>query len=185
MEQRVCPWYMGYLLASPLRRLYQDPVTILSPYVRTGMNVLEVGPGMGFFSLPMARLIGDQGKVYSIDLQERMLHSLRKRAVKNKLQHIINARQCSQDSLEVKDLSNKIDFALAFAVVHEILDKQNLFREIYDSLRQGGVLLISEPRDHVSKEAFQEFLSIAESIGFSFTEVPAIKGSLSVVLKKA
>jgi ubiquinone/menaquinone biosynthesis C-methylase UbiE len=176
---------MGYLLASPLRRLYQDPVTILSPYVRTGMNVLEVGPGMGFFSLPMARLIGDQGKVYSIDLQERMLHSLRKRAVKNKLQHIINARQCSQDSLEVKDLSNKIDFALAFAVVHEILDKQNLFREIYDSLRQGGVLLISEPRDHVSKEAFQEFLSIAESIGFSFTEVPAIKGSLSVVLKKA
>jgi hypothetical protein len=52
-------------------------------------------------------------------------------------------------------------------------------------LRQGGVLLISEPRDHVSKEAFQEFLSIAESIGFSFTEVPAIKGSLSVVLKKA
>ena len=140
---------------------------------------------MGFFSLPMARLIGDQGKVYSIDLQERMLHSLRKRAVKNKLQHIINARQCSQDSLEVKDLSNKIDFALAFAVVHEILDKQNLFREIYDSLRQGGVLLISEPRDHVSKEAFQEFLSIAESIGFSFTEVPAIKGSLSVVLKKA
>jgi ubiquinone/menaquinone biosynthesis C-methylase UbiE len=184
MEQHVCPWYIGYLLASPLRKLYQDPVTILSPYLKTGMNALEVGPGMGFFSLPMARLIGDQGKIYSIDLQERMLHRLRKRAVKKKLQHIIEARQCSESSLEVRDLSNKIDFALAFAVVHEIPDKQNLFRELYDSLRQGGILLVSEPRKRVSKEAFQESVSIAESIGFIITDIPVIRGSLSVVLKK-
>ena len=185
MEHHVCPWYIGYFLANPLRKLYQDPVKLLSPYVKTGMTVLEVGPGMGFFSLPMARLVGDKGKIYSVDVQEKMLHSLRKRAAKKKLQHIIEARQCSGSSLEVKDVISRIDFALAFAVVDEVPDKQNLFRELYESLRQGGVLLVAEPRNHVSKEAFEEVLSIAERVGFSVSNRPAIRGSLSVILKKA
>jgi len=55
-----------------MRRLFQDPETILSPYIKSGMKVLEVGPGMGFFSLPMARLIGETGRIYCVDLQEKM-----------------------------------------------------------------------------------------------------------------
>jgi len=54
MAHRVCPWWLGYLLASPLRRLLQDPAAIVGPYVREGMTVLEPGPGMGFFTLAMA-----------------------------------------------------------------------------------------------------------------------------------
>ena len=185
MEHHVCPWYIGYLLANPLRKLYQDPVKLLSPYVKTGMTVLEVGPGMGFFTIPMARLVGEHGKIYSTDLQERMLQTLRKRAAKKKLQQVIQTRRCSESSLEVKDLSGSIDFALAFAVVHEIPDTQNLFREIHNSLRQGGILLVSEPREHVSKESFEKYLSIAQQIGFVVSETPAIRGSLSVVMKKA
>jgi len=47
MAHRVCPWWIGYLLANPLRRwLGQDPAKILSPYVREGMTVLE--PGVDF-----------------------------------------------------------------------------------------------------------------------------------------
>jgi ubiquinone/menaquinone biosynthesis C-methylase UbiE len=185
MEHHVCPWYIGYLLANPLRKLYQDPVKLLDSYVKTGMTVLEVGPGMGFFSIPIARLVGEEGKVYSVDLQERMLQTLRKRAAKKNVQHVIEARRCSESSLEVKDLSGRIDFALAFAVVHEIPDTQNLFREICNSLRQGGVLLVSEPRDHVSKESFEKYLSIAEHVGFTVSDRPVVRGSLAVVLKKA
>ena len=185
MEHHVCPWYIGYFLANPLRKLYQDPVKILSPYVKTGMTVLEVGPGMGFFSIPLARLVGEKGKVYSVDLQERMLQTLRKRATKKKVQHVIEVRQCSESSLEIKDLNGKNDFALAFAVVHEIPDTQNLFREIHNSLRQGGILLVSEPRAHVSKESFEEYFSIAKHVGFAVSDAPVIRGSFSVVLKKA
>ena len=184
MEHHVCPWYMGYVLANPLRKLYQDPVKLLRPYVKTGMAVLEVGPGMGFFSLPMARIVGDEGKIYSVDLQERMLQTLRKRVAKKKLQHIIEPRLCSESSLEVKDLRDRIDFALAFAVVHEIPDRENLFREIYASLRQGGILLVSEPKEHVSEEAFEEFLSVAKRVGFVVSETPKIRGSRSSVMRK-
>jgi hypothetical protein len=48
MAERICPWWVGHLLASPVRRLIHDPHKILSPYVREGTMVLEPGPGMVF-----------------------------------------------------------------------------------------------------------------------------------------
>ena len=50
MAERVCPPWVGYLLASPIRLLLHNPRKILSPYVGDGMTVLEPCPGMGFFS---------------------------------------------------------------------------------------------------------------------------------------
>jgi hypothetical protein len=44
MSHGVCPWWLGYLLASPVRRLLQDPTRIVAPHVREGMTVLEPGP---------------------------------------------------------------------------------------------------------------------------------------------
>ena len=44
MGNRVCPWWLGYFLASPVRRLFQDPAAIVQPYIREGMTVLEPGP---------------------------------------------------------------------------------------------------------------------------------------------
>ena len=83
MANRVCPWWIGYLLASPLRRwLGQDPAKILSPYVREAMTVLEPGPGMGFFTIPLARLVGPSGRVIAVDLQPKMIESLKRRASK-------------------------------------------------------------------------------------------------------
>jgi predicted methyltransferase len=83
MAHRVCPWWIGYLLASPLRRWFgQDPAKILSPYVREAMTVLEPGPGMGFFTIPLARLVGPSGRVVTVDLQPKMIESLKRRASK-------------------------------------------------------------------------------------------------------
>jgi len=45
-NHHVCPWWMGYLLITPFRRFMQDPVKILSPFMKPGMTVLEIGPGM-------------------------------------------------------------------------------------------------------------------------------------------
>jgi len=60
MAKRVCPWWLGYFLASPVRRwlMREDPAQILAPYVREGMTVLEPGPGMGFFTLELAMRVG-------------------------------------------------------------------------------------------------------------------------------
>jgi len=71
MSHTVCPWWLGYVLASPLRRLFLDPVKLLSPYVQAGMTVLEPGPGMGFFTLELARLVGPAGRVVAVDIQPK------------------------------------------------------------------------------------------------------------------
>jgi ubiquinone/menaquinone biosynthesis C-methylase UbiE len=185
MGERVCPWWLGYFLASPIRRLMQDPARILQPYVRPSMCVLEIGPGMGFFSLPLARLVGENGRIVCIDLQSRMIEGLLKRAAKAGLSKRITARTCTSSSLQVGDLSGNFDFALAFAVVHEVPDAKILFSEIFTALKNGGSLLISEPTGHVTPDGFLRTVAVAESIGFRETDAPKIRQSISRVLVKA
>lgn len=62
---RVCPWRLGYLLASPVRKLLQDPHRILLPYVRAGMTVLEPGPGWGSSLWSSRVLLARQVKSWS------------------------------------------------------------------------------------------------------------------------
>lgn len=82
MAHRVCPWWLGYLLASPLRRLMANPRKLLEPYVHEGMTVLEPGPGMSFFTLELARLLGASGRVVALDIQSKMLDGLKRRLAK-------------------------------------------------------------------------------------------------------
>ncbi|MGA2623747.1 MAG: class I SAM-dependent methyltransferase [Bacteroidota bacterium] len=185
MGAHVCPWYVGYLLANPLRRLLQSPERILSTYVKKGMTVLEIGPGMGFFSLPMARLVAESGRVLCVDVQERMIRTLKKRAAKAGLSERIEARVCTSTSLQIDEFAAKIDFALAFAVVHEVPDVKKLLSEIYGLLRNDGVLMLSEPKGHVTQEDFQLTLSIARNLGFKILESPEIRRSHSAVLQKS
>ena len=75
-EHRVCPWWVGYILASPIRKLMHNPARILAPFVRTGMTVFEPGPGMGFFTFELARLVGPTGRVSAVDVQPKMIEAL-------------------------------------------------------------------------------------------------------------
>ena len=125
-HEHVCPWWSGYLLASRIRRLVLRPETMVQPFIKEGMRVLEVGPGMGFFTLPMARMLGPRGKVVEVDIQERMLRALRRRAVKAGLEDRIDYRFSAADSLRVDDLRGSVDFALAVAVVHEVARRNHV-----------------------------------------------------------
>jgi SAM-dependent methyltransferase len=184
LSNRVCPWWLGYFLASPLRRLLHLPEDILGPYIREGMNVLDIGSGMGFFSLPAARLVGESGRVVCIDLQERMIQGLIRRAKKAGLLDRIDARISQKNSLGLSDIAGKIDFALAFAVVHEVPDKERLFLEIGDTLKHGGKLLIAEPVAHVSRTDFDKSIAIAQSAGFKVISDLKVRRSYGMLLAK-
>src|SRR5215813_869087 len=81
-KHRVCPWRIGYLLASPLRRWMDGSFEAITSYAREGMTVLEPGPGMGYFTLELARRVGPAGRVISPDIQPGMLKRLKRRAAK-------------------------------------------------------------------------------------------------------
>jgi ubiquinone/menaquinone biosynthesis C-methylase UbiE len=185
MSERVCPWWLGYLLVSPLRSLLNDPRAILTPYVKNGMTVLEVGSGMGFFTLPLAELVGSTGKVISIDLQEKMLRGLRKRATKAGLNTRIETRLCASNSLNVDDLAEKADFGFVFAVIHEVPDKERMLAEIFSATKQGGKLLIADPKGHETAKNFNETIAMAEAAGFLVLDRPIISRSYAVLLQKS
>jgi ubiquinone/menaquinone biosynthesis C-methylase UbiE len=184
MSHRVCPWWLGYLLASPVRRLLQDPQEILRPFVAAGMKTLDIGCGMGFFTLPLADLVGPSGRVVAVDLQEEMIRGLKKRAEKAGLASRIDARTCRRDTLRIDDIAGRTDFALAFALAHEVPDRDRLFAEIFTSLKQGGKLLFAEPSGHVSKTEFEKAVAVARQAGFETISASAIRRSHAVLLAK-
>ena len=61
-QKHICPWWLCFTFDNPLRRLIHSPETILSKYVRSGDTVLDVGPGMGYFSIPLAGLVGPRAE---------------------------------------------------------------------------------------------------------------------------
>ncbi len=157
---------------------------MLNPYVKAGMKVLDIGCAMGFFSLPLAEIVGAKGKVICVDVQEKMIHSLEKRAKKAGLSNIIETRVCTHNSLGLEDVIGEIDFALAAAVVHEVPDASTFFSEVYKTMRKHGRLLVVEPGGHVTETDFEETVSIARKNGFRVINKPEVKRSRAVLLEK-
>lgn len=184
MSHRMCPVWIGYLIASPLRKLVHKPEMILTGLVEMGMTVLDLGPGMGFFSLPMARMAGPGGRVICVDTQEGMLRSLRRRAARVGLAEQIQTLLCDEDSLGLEPYAGVIDFALAFAMVHEVPDAKKLFAETASALKKGGTMLVAEPRGHVTEPAFANTIHLAEQCGFRVLRYPTIRSSRAVLLEK-
>jgi ubiquinone/menaquinone biosynthesis C-methylase UbiE len=185
MGHRVCPWWVGYFLASPVRRWLQDPGVIVGPFVAEGMAVLEPGPGMGFFTFELARRVGPTGRVLAVDVQPKMLDVLKKRAAKAGLAERIEARLCQEDDLGIKDYTGRVDFALAFAMVHEVPNPAALFKNIHGALKPGGKLLFAEPGGHVSPRKFEASLGQAREAGFVIERGPSIRRFHSAVLKRS
>ncbi len=182
MENHVCPWRHAYLFDNPLRRLLHNPDKILRPYVAPGMTVLDIGCGMGFFSIGMARLIGDNGLVISVDVQQEMLDVLRKRARRAGVVKRIQTHRCTSKDLGI---TTKVDFVLGFWMIHEVPDRAGLFRQIRSLLQAGGHLLVVEPKKHVSPKNFHETLKLAEAEGFRHTGDPTIRLSMTAVFSAA
>jgi len=184
MAAHVCPWWIGYLLLNPLRRLAQNPRKILGPCIKPGMVALDVGCGMGYFSLEMARLAGPEGKVVCVDLQPKMIRGLVRRATKAGVIDRIDPRVCDPNGLGIEALNGKVDFVLAFALVHELPDAETFFQQIQAALRPGGTCLLAEPKGHVSKKRFEATIAAAQRTGLEPGGRPEIRRSHAVLLNR-
>ena len=184
MKKHLCPYWAGYLQLIPLRKMYQNPVKILSPYITQGMTVADIGCAMGFFSLPASKLVGDSGHVVCIDIQEQMINTLNKRIKKHRLSDKITTRLSSIGSLNIQHMNDQIDFAFSIYAVHEVPDLVHFSADIYDALKPDGKLLILEPRGHVPQNLFEENIKVAELQGFNVLHQDKSLLNYSVVLIK-
>lgn len=178
---RVCPWWMAYLFDNPLRRMTHPPGKVLGPYVSEGMTVLDFGCGFGHYSIGMARLTGETGRVIAADVQEKMLKKTMSRAKKAGLDKIIRPLLCKGAGIGEP---LELDFALASNSLHETPDPLAALREIYGLLRPGARLLLMEPPHHVKPGDFEREIILAKEAGFSDTERPVVSRQLCVLLEK-
>jgi ubiquinone/menaquinone biosynthesis C-methylase UbiE len=184
MAHSICPWWLGYFLVSPIRRWRQDPQKLLNTYIKPGLTVIDIGCGMGYFTVPIARMIGETAKVIAVDLQPKMINSLIRRAKKAGVNNRIETRICPDDSLGIDDLTGKIDFALTFAVLHEFPSMPQALAQVAKVLKPGGILYIAEPAGHVHKAAFEKTIDSAKACGLEFVESPPVWKSHTAVMKK-
>ena len=181
-RNRVCPVELADSLDNRVRRWLQNPQKILSPFVSEGMTALDVGCGPGFFSVELARLVGPEGKVIAVDLQQGMLDKLASKIKGTDLSTRIRLVRCDQSRLNV---SGTVDFILTFYMVHEVPDQLAFFRQLFPLLDEKGRCLLVEPKlFHVSRRQFQETIHHAEAVGFVSAPGPRLPLSWSAVLAK-
>ena len=180
-EERVCPWWLIWTFDNPFRRFFQDPGTIIGPYVREGMVVADIGCGMGYFSIALAKIVGKQGLVFAVDLQQKMLEFLNRRARKAGVLDRIRSINAKDDDIMLRE---PVDFVLAFWMVHEVKDIPLFFRHVHSVLKKSGKFLYVEPKMHVPDRRFQEILRHARQGGFQINDALQIRFSRAVILSK-
>jgi len=180
----VCPVWIGYLLLSPFRKLAQNPEKILKPYLKPEHIALDFGSAMGYFSLPMAKMVQSDGKIVCADIQQKMLDVLQKRARKAGVESLIKTLLIDENYSGLEKYHQKFDFILLFAVVHEVPDPKKLFSVLNKLLNQNGLLLLSEPSGHVSSENFQNTVNIALDNNFTKHSDIKIRRSHSIILQR-
>lgn len=178
-----CPWLVQYLLASPLRRLHEPPGMLVEPFAKPGMTVVEPGCGFGFVSLELARLVGEKGKVVSVDLEPRAVKRLKNRARKAGLAARMEIRSCEPRDLGLADYEGLVDLIAIIHTLHELEDLPGFLAQAEALLKPSGRLLVVEPKGHVKPASFRAELEYCKLTGFDVLEMPEMgKGRMAALL---
>ncbi|MBU2499128.1 MAG: class I SAM-dependent methyltransferase [Proteobacteria bacterium] len=174
----VCPWWLAYTFDNPLRRIFHKPEKTLGPYLQTGMTAVDLGCGMGYFSIAMAEIVGENGLVIAVDIQQKMLDVVARRASSRGVRDRIQLHRCESDAI---GLTRRVDFALTFWMVHEVPNKGRFMGQVRSLLKPGGKYLLVEPKFHIGAAKFENILQDAASGGFETLSSPAIALSRAVL----
>ncbi len=123
-------------------------------------------------------MLNGSGKIIAADLHEGMLEKIRTKIRGTRIEEKIELHKCEIDRIGIK---SKVDFILAFYVVHEIKDHTKLFNEMKAILKPGGKIIIVEPSFHVSNKDFKEMLKNIMKTGLEINRAPKILFSRSII----
>jgi protein-L-isoaspartate O-methyltransferase len=137
-----CPPALGWVLESGLRELVVPTPLILERMgLGPGMRVLEVGPGVGYMSVQVARGLADPGRLVALELQPEMARRTRQRLAES---GITNAEVREGDVTDAPLEPDFYDLAFLVTVFGEIPDRDRAIRRLRDALKPGGILSFTE-----------------------------------------
>ena len=183
MDIHVCPWWLAYTFDHRLRLLAHNPEKLFGKYVRPNMTVVDLGCGLGFNTMGLAKLVENSGKVVSLDIQQEMLDGVMRRAKKMGLENRIEPHLARENDLR---LNVKAQFILAFYMVHEVPDPDRFMAQVAGNLSVDGRFMMVEPPFHVSVKDFQKSIARAEDSGLVLQDrYKILFGQTAVFMKSA
>jgi len=128
-------------MASRLRHWLLDPKkTLRGADIRTGQTVLEVGCGPGFFTMPIAEMIGEGGHLIAMDPLSDFVDKVKKKVRDADLKNVEVLRR---DALNTELEAASIDLVLLFGVVpFPTLPLGQLLPEMHRVLKPQGTLAV-------------------------------------------
>jgi SAM-dependent methyltransferase len=180
-RHHLCPPWFAWVIDNPFRRWLHKPEEIFARHIAPGSTVVELGCGSGPFTLALARRVGPSGKVIAADLQPEMLAKVQKRVARAGLLDRVQLHPCEPKRV---GLSTRVDFVLAFWMVHEVLSAADLFAEMCEALNAPGKLLLTEPKFHVGRAQFEIEVEAALAANFKLLERPAVRLSQAALFGK-
>jgi len=109
--------------------------------LKEGMNVLEVGPGNGRYTIAAANVLGPEGRIVTIDIEKKMIDRVKKRM---ELENITNVQAEVADVYKLPYEDSSFDLVYMIAVINEIPDQKSALKEFYRVLKNDGLLVFSE-----------------------------------------
>lgn len=176
-----CPWWLAPTFNNPLRRFVHNPAEILGDLVKPGQTVVDLGCGMGYFSVALAKMVAPDGQVIAVDLQSRMLAGARQRAERAGVLSRVTLHQSTPDWIGV---DAQADFVLAFWMVHEVQNQPAFIRQVYDLIKPEGRFLLVEPKLHVTSTAFVKTVQIVLNAGLEYDWPRRVALSHAVLLAR-
>lgn len=154
---------MSLIHDNPLRRNFTDPYkTLKSAGLKPGQKVLEIGCGPGFFTIPAAKIVGEKGTVYALDIHPLAMERVQEKVRK---EGITNVKTILADASQTGLPDQSMDLAFLFGIVHSINEiLEAVLDELYRVLKLGGILSI---KTHASEKKLAELL---ERKGFIYSE---------------
>jgi len=139
MHWQGAPW-----LTREEREKEEDCTTMVKQLkVQPGQIVCDLGAGNGFYTLWLARLVGEKGRVLAVDIQPEMLEMLKQRAEKEK---ISNIETILGTTIDPKLPEGKVDLVLLVDTYHELSNPVEVLAGIRKSLKPHGRLALVEFR---------------------------------------
>lgn len=182
MREYVCPWWLAYTFDHRLRSLVHKPEKLYGTYVSPGMTAVDIGCGLGFNALGLAGLVGPTGKVIALDIQQKMLDGVMRRARKQGLENRIQPHLAGEDDF---GLHLEASFVLAFYMVHEVPDCSRFMWQVCNILGEAGRFMMIEPPFHVTAKAFEKSIRIAEESGLVLEERPVVRFGRTAVFGRS
>ena len=130
---------------------FVDPVEIIKiAGIKEGDKVADFGCGPGYFSIPIANLVGESGEVYAFDVLSAALEALDSRARLEGIDNISSQRANLEkyESSELEDES--VDWVILKDILFQNRNKENILKEAHRILRKGGKILVMEWDNNLS-----------------------------------